>query len=299
VFGFVPFSEGNCGDTTPVLVNEFKEGQFVKSVEEIFVDKTRDLKGCEVRIATSDDSQPYVFVDLLANGSYNFHGRDVELVNALAKSINFRINYTFVGEEGSLAENGTGYGPFLMLLEDKADLIMADYWLVIYRLKFVDTSVPYIYAYYAFMIPPGGELSSFEKFVKPLDRCTWSLLLVFIGFGFIVIFLMKKFSSKSTRNFVFGIGVNHPSLNIITAIYGGSQKVLPRESFGRYLLMMFLIFCLVMRTLYSGSLFRFIQSKVYHKEVQSSDEMIERDFKIYFLESSRAVLLGAEKLNDR
>lgn len=300
VYTFLPFSSETCGNTKPFLINEFKDGKFTENVETLFTDKTSNLNGCEVRIATSDDSQPYVFSELLPNGSYHFYGRDVDLVNTLSEQLNFRINFTYVGEEGSLSEKGIAEGPFLMLFEDKADLIIASYWLVTYRLKFVDASVPYISEKISFMIPPGAEFSSFEKFARPLDAVTWICLLIFIGCGFAAILLVKNFSSKKVQQFIFGVGVENPSLNIVNAIYGGSQKTLPKLNFARYLLMMFIIFCLVMRTLYVGSLFRFIQGKVHHKEVESIDDMIEKDYKVYLLESTRAVFSGAQgKLKNR
>lgn len=298
LYTFMPFKKKSCGSTDPILINEFKGEKFAKDFDNIFADKTSNLNGCEVRIAASNNSRPYAFSILLPNGSYDFHGRDVELVKYLSESLNFRINFTFVGDEGSLSENGSAEGLFLELLKNKADLIVADYWLVPYRLKFVDASVPYITEPISLIIPPGAELSSFEKFIKPFDMISWIFLSIFISCGFLVIFIIKMFSTKQTQNFVFGVSVKNPSLNICSAIFGGAQNILPKFNSARYLLMTFIIFCLVMRTSYVGSLFRFIQSKVYHQEVKSIDEMIEKDFKFYF--SALHFESGAqEKLKNR
>jgi hypothetical protein len=45
--------------------------------------------------------------------------------------------------------------------------------------------------------------------------------------------------------------------------------------------MMLLIYLLVIRSAYQGSYFTFMQSEEKHKEVQSIDEMIEKDFTFY------------------
>ena len=300
LYTFDPFSSSSCQSTSPILVNEFKNGKFRNEIETAFEFKTANYNGCEVRVATSNDSEPYVFAKLLANGSYIFHGRDIELVQILSKSLNFRINFTYVGEEGFLDVNGSSGGQFTMLLQNRSDLIMADFWLVNHRLKFVDASVSYFTEKYAFMIPPGAAFTTAEKFIKPLDSTTWILLLVYFGFGFVVIFVFQKFWPKKAQKYVFGVGVKDPHLNLVIAIFGGSQTILPTLNFGRFLLMIFLLFCLIMRTLYCGSLFEFLRTKVYHKEVQSIEEIIEKDYKIYFLNSSWNLLSNSQaKLRSR
>lgn len=300
VYTFLPFGVNKCENVAPVVINKFINGQFVNDAKDFFPDKTSDMNNCPVRIATSEDSQPYVFIDKLENGTFVGSGRDFRMLNTLGEVLNFEIVITHVSGEGLLTRNGTATGPFLMLLQEKADLIVADYWLQIYRLVFVDSSVPYYSQHIALMIPPGSQLSSFEKFVLPLDMPTWILLLTIFFIGFTVILLINKFASKDTKDFVFGPGVQYPALNLFGAVLGGSQRTLPKMNFARFLLMMFLIFCFVMRTLYGGSLYGFLQSKIYNKEVQSINDMIKRDYKIYYIESTREFFSSPpEKLRNR
>lgn len=299
VYTFKPFDSSKCGETSPVLISTFENGKLNGSVEHFFPDKTLNLKHCPVRVATSNTSKPHVMQEHFRNGSFRLYGRDISLINSLSEALKFSINYTFVGEEGFISKNGTARGPFLQLLKDNADLILADFWLVTYRLKYFDSSAPYFTQQMAFVVPPGAELTSFEKFVLPLDGATWVLLVFCAIVGFSVIFIVR-IKSTTLQDFVFGAGVKNPNLNLFVAIYGGSQHRLPKKNFARYLLMMFLMFCLVMRTLYTGSLYRFLKSKVYHKETQSIDEMVKRDYKIYYLETITDIIAGAQsQLQDR
>lgn len=71
----------------------------------------------------------------------------------------------------------------------------------------------------------------------------------------------------------------------LIVIFGGSQTKLPTRNFSRFLLMSFLLFCLVQRNVYQGSLYIFLQSDGRHKEVQSIDEMVENGFDFYMYES--------------
>lgn len=290
-YSFMPFSSDGCESAEPVLVNQIKDGKFVKDIATLFPRKTANLNKCPVRIATSGISEPYVFIETFKNKTIinpiKASGRDINLLKTLAEVLNFELEITHVSDEGALYRNGSAVGPFLMLLENKADLIVADYWLQIFRLEFVDSSVPYISQKIALMIPPGSQLNSFEKFILPLDTLTWAFMLSIFAIGLMTILLIQGFKSEKWMAFVFGAGVTRPSLNLIGAIFGQSQKSSPKLNFARFLLMIFLIYCLVMRTLYAGSLYGFLRSSIYHREVQSIDDMITRDFKIFYLESTR------------
>lgn len=295
---FSPFDSLECSNTEPKVVNTFKDGEFEYDVKMLYSEKLHDLHWCPVRVATSNNSIPYVFADKHPNGSYDLHGRDISLINTLGEALRFKINFVFVGEEGYLLENGTAEGPFELLLQGKADVIVADYWLKVNRLKFIDNTTPYINQHIAFIIPPGAELSSLEKFIKPLDYYTWALLIFYITVGIVVIYCVRR-GSTDLQDFVFGTGVKDPYINVIVAIFGSSQKIIPQKNFARYLLMMFLMYCLIMRTLYTGSLYRFLQSKVYHKEAQSIDEMIQKDFKFYTVSAIMDLLEGQSKIYER
>lgn len=295
---YYPFKTAKCAVNVRAIVDEFKDGRFLRNKKSLFKDKLLNLHRCPIRVATSNNSVPYIFADKLANGSYSLHGRDIELVKTLGQYLNFEIDWVFIGDEGVLLENGTATGPFKMLLDKKTDLIIADYWLKVNRLQFVDYTTPYISQQIAFIIPPGSELTSFEKFMRPLDSYVWFLLIVFISCGFLVIYVVGR-SSPKLQDFVFGTNIRKPYMNMLVAIFGGSQHILPHRNFARSLLMMFLMFCMVMRTLYTGSLYRFLQAKVYNKEAQSIDDMIARDYKFYTVPSILDLLQGQSRISKR
>lgn len=298
VLTYFPFQGHHCADTTPTLINEFYDGKFINSTADFFPIKFSDLQKCPIRIATSNNSQPYIFAKNSENGSVELHGREVTFLNALAKSLNFKVDYVYVGKEGVLLENGTAEGIYKKLVDATADMAIADMWLKSNRLKFIDATSSYINQQIAFVIPPGLELTSFEKYLRPMDAWTWIISMITIALAFVVIYIVKK-KPMHVQNFVFGERVRDPYLNVLVGLFGGSQTVLPFQNFARFLLMMYLIFCLIMRSLYQGSLYRFLQTKIYHKEVQSIDEMVERDYRFYVVPSILDLIEGHQRINER
>ncbi|CAO1440634.1 unnamed protein product [Diamesa serratosioi] len=80
-------------------------------------------------------------------------------------------------------------------------------------------------------------------------------------------------------------GIRNHYFNIMLLFVGGTQHIIPQRNFSRFLLMMFLLFCLVQRTIYQGYLFHFLQSDNRAKEVSTIDEMIENNFDFYLYDS--------------
>lgn len=104
---------------------------------------------------------------------------------------------------------------------------------------------------------------------------------------------------QSEQDFVFGTGNRNPYLNLLVGVVGGSQSVPPKRNFARFLLMLHLIYCLVLRTLYQGSFFELLHSNKRYAEVQSVDEMIERDFKFYAQSGIAGLFQGSEAVKSR
>lgn len=108
---FMPFNSESCYDTTPKLVNHFKDGNFLSGFEKLFPEKMKNLHGCPVRVAIGTSTDPSVVIKRLSNGSHHLSGRDIKLIHTLSESLNFRINYTFIGAHAFFYENGSASGP--------------------------------------------------------------------------------------------------------------------------------------------------------------------------------------------
>jgi hypothetical protein len=57
--------------------------------------------------------------------------------------------------------------------------------------------------------------------------------------------------------------------------------VLPARNFARFNLILYILFCLIIRTAYQGVQFELMLKEVRPRDVQSIDELIEKNFTIY------------------
>jgi hypothetical protein len=123
--------------------------------------------------------------------------------------------------------------------------------------------------YYA--VPIGALYSRYEKLQFPFDETTWKMIFIVFVIAFVTIFVVNLMTVK-IRNIVIGENVNTPSLNIAVNFFGLGQIVLPRRNFARFLVMVFILYCLIIRTAWQSKMFEFMQKEMRKSEVKSMEE---------------------------
>lgn len=172
-----------------------------------------------------------------------------------------------------------------MVINGDADFTLGMYTITHRRSTFMTASEFYFSIPFIVIVPSGTLLTPFEKLFRPFKLSVW-ILLMFVFFTAAGVVTFVKIQTAEVRRFVFGKGNKSPYLNILSVFVGVSMPLLPRRNFARSLLMMFLLFSIVKRTLYQGALFQFLQADDRNKEIQSIDELVEKDLKVFMLPSS-------------
>lgn len=272
---FLPFQSSSCGNTTSITLD-------IDSVHTFFPEKLKNLFECPIKLATFF-YPPITMRETLENGSYRYYGSEMELLFGLAEALNFSVDMTYIAQSGFtglLYENGTATGILKQTIEGEQDMLMGFYYLTYLRTQYLSFTQSHYSIPLIIMIPPGETYSAFEKLFQPFDKFVWICILFTLGIAVVTIFIVSKMSWK-IKKFVFGEKVRNHYLNMVIGLVGGSQTILPRKSFPRTLLMIFLLFCLVWRSVYQGSLFLFLQSDGRKPPVSTIDEMMEKKFVFY------------------
>lgn len=279
---FFPFNHQKCFDMTAKTINVFNSTTFKWTSYSFFPRKLTSLYNCPIKVTTFE-YEPAIIVKKFENGSFELHGSDMELLNGLAKVLNFRIDLIFLpnfGDWGVLYENGTATGAHKMVIERKTDAIIGWFYVSYLKTLFMSNSEPYFMVPLAIIVPSGKAYTTLEKLLIPFELSVWVWLLVALILAVLVI-LTVEIRFRNIRKFVIGNEVKTPLMELLVVLFGSSSHSLPRQHFPRYLLTMFLIFCLVMRTLYQSGLFKYMQSDKTGSGIASIDEMIEEKFTIY------------------
>lgn len=114
-----------------------------------------------------------------------------------------------------------------------------------YKSKFM--TAPIFNGFYCLLIPPGEPYSPFEKLFLPFDFHVWIWFLIVFTVAYIVVFILTFASDAEVKKFIVGEKVKASSVNIFMIFMGGGLTTLPKKNFPRFLLMSFLLYCLIMR----------------------------------------------------
>lgn len=132
--------------------------------------------------------------------------------------------------------------------------------------------------YYIF-VTPAKKYTPYEKFFLPFDLETWIFLIVTFLVTFLSIVIVNRLS-KSTQSIVYGHEVDTPIWNVISIFFGISQTKLPTKNFPRFILTMFIYFCLIFRTCFQSKFFEFMTSEPRRSPPKTIEDLIERNFSV-------------------
>lgn len=294
---FMPFIGNNCRNSVPLVINTFNIDNSSWTTSNFFPDKFKNLFKCEIKVSTFEFA-PLTMQRNVSN-VLEIYGHDIDLLAGLSIMMNFTLNVKLLDEPeawGAIYENGSSRGVMRKVIEAEADIGIGGYYLTLARAKFMSFS-QYGDTKIIVVIPPGVPLSAFEKLFSPFNSQTWIVLLVTILCAIALIFIMK-FQSKKVQEFIFGKHNRDPYMNMLDIFVNGSQRLDPKRNFSRSLLMIFIIFCFIIRTLYQSGLYKFLQTDQRHSEMHSIDELIEKKIDIWMYESFQELSRGL-KIHER
>lgn len=252
VYTYYPYTSFSCGKAIPIQLNQFRFGQWLHNHSSFFPDKVKNLHGCPLTVATVR-SAPFMMIYESDNGGVLTDGIDGVLLRVLSQRMNFSIVLLVMESQGSVQRNGSHSGTFGKVINSEANMTIGYISTTVFRNLYMTSSYIYHTSNLIWITPPGRRFTSIEKLLKPFRKVLWFCILTVFFLSFIAIRLVKN-QKMSSQNFVFGPGNTSPLLNIANVFFGGSLSKLPSRNFARTLLAFFMIYCLIIRSSYTGEL---------------------------------------------
>jgi hypothetical protein len=133
-----------------------------------------------------------------------------------------------------------------------------------------------------FTVPASEPYTQLEKMFLMFDGATW----IWIGFTLARAFMLIQvvsFMSTKVQKFVFGRDIQTPTLNVASIFLNGAQFKSPGRNFSRFMLMMFIIWSLIIRTYYQSELYKNLQNDLRKPKIRTIDELNEKFFTLWYL----------------
>lgn len=172
----------------------------------------------------------------------------------------FRVTAHIDGFESTIIQLGAKLNFKVMLRHSPEDQSFTDVKMAIDYPKDAESFDIFVFLHrnVAYVYSTGEAYNSYEKLLLPFDMETWISLGGTFMIGFWSIFIIITTRHIGWQRFIFGLSVRTPAFNMIIAFFGQGQNILPGRNFARYLLMMFILFCLIIRTGYQSVQFELL-----------------------------------------
>lgn len=268
------YQENKCNIPQLVEINVFNKTSKKWNNSIFSIKKFEQFNGCRLTFGVPYDN-PAMSHRLKKNGRVEPWGFNLKILGAVNDYLNFSysLNYYF---EKTDSYGNKNWPVDLNVFMHKIDGVFVNELFV---------TQPYIFTNKYFTIPYSGEFNAYEKLILPFELDVWAWIVTTFLIAFLVIFIIN-FQKTEIKTFVFGKNVKTPSINVFAHFFGISQLVSPGRNFARYMLMMFILFSLIMRTAYQAKMFELLQKNINKPEIQSIAEMIDKNFTLYMKHDS-------------
>lgn len=280
---FFPFKDNQCRVAESTEINRFINQSWTH--QEFFPEKLNNFHKCPIKIGTPPALLSYFQVEH-DDGSLDYVGSDVVILKLLADKMNFRIllNYSSIPNDwGIVFENGSANGVLDQIVSGDSDMVVG-FFLDSERSKILEQSCAYFFHPLVVIIPSGAPFTSLENLFRSFSYFVWLSMTITIIGAFFCIFYFKN-GSTTVQNLVFENDRHNSYYNLLMIIVGGSINTLPKQNFPRMLIMTFILFCIVMRTVYQSQMFNYLQAGDNKKMVKTLEDMDERGFDFHILVS--------------
>jgi len=247
------FYPGICRSVWWSEINSFSVSQLRWMNETFFTKDIKNFNNCPMNVGRAVTYERLTGIRIYEK----FFSK--QLLRSLEKSLNFTI----------VSDN----------LEHEIDFTI---WLFYYIGKGrYEISRRFAFPTTKFIIAKGDIESPFNKFIKPFDKETWICIACSMIIGLLTIRIVSRFR-RQVQNFVFGRDVTTPTLNMWLIFNGIGMITLPSRNFARFTLMLYIIFCLIVRTGYQGMLYEYLQQDFRIDDIHTIEDLLQRNF-IFFV----------------
>ncbi|XP_055615243.1 uncharacterized protein LOC129761543 [Toxorhynchites rutilus septentrionalis] len=277
---YVPYSTASCRSVNLVRMPN------VEDVVQFYPDKTSNFHGCEFRVG-SFETRPYTIMDRSSGARIKMSGFEGDLLDVLKERLNFdaTIYEPPNGEQWGYALKQNSTGMMRMIQEEEVDFGISCLGISVARNEILKPGIAHYTTALVLAIPKGRPLTAFEKLFRPFTAIIWWMITTMVV-GAVIVISMIECKPVSVRDFVYGRGIRTPYLNLIQVFLGVGMHVLPTRNFSRTLLFLWIYFCLVLRTLYQGSMFKYLQQNANLPPSRTLAEIDQTDAYFYVVESA-------------
>ncbi|XP_035910332.1 uncharacterized protein LOC118511212 [Anopheles stephensi] len=278
-----PYGPGCCECSRPKVLAQCRDGQLLNGTAPLYDRFERNLYGCQLRVACFERAPFMRFVNggspnnTTASSTQLSHQRlagiEGNLVELLARHLNFRVTVVQPTDGklwGRIYHNGSANGALGLLLGDAVHMTVGGYFPYPMLLATTTQSRNYYMTDLVLAVPEALEtVSPLEQLLKPFQLTIWLVVALELVLGF-----------AALRPYAV-------SLNFWRAFIGESLPgpATPRRTQTRFVLVLWIIHCTLLRECYKGSLVGYLTEATPLNDIHSLAVLLQAGYRFAMTET--------------
>ncbi|XP_052863102.1 uncharacterized protein LOC128269737 [Anopheles cruzii] len=283
-YTYHPFSPGLCRIARTHLVATWPPNPARDSVD-LYPVRLATFHNCTLQVG-SFEVKPYTMLLPKVDGYLELGGFEGDLLRVLSQRLQFRVNITESPGQvqwGTIGPPGNSTGTMKLVQDELVDLAIACMAVDPTRNLYLQSGAIHYTSRILFAVPPGRSYSAFEKLFRPFRAASWLALAGSLVVAAALVVALAR-SSTSVRGLVYGSDdVRMTPLHALYVLYGGAVAAVPSRNFGRTLFALWLWATLVLRALYQGSLYRYLQRSAHYPPLVTLEQVYESSLDLHMI----------------
>ncbi|XP_059223293.1 uncharacterized protein LOC131997048 [Stomoxys calcitrans] len=286
VYTYFPFHDAaSCRHVHVKYINAYGEAWRYPITKSLYPDKVGNLHKCPVTAAVWN-TPPYLSFKRHPNGTIEIHYWEAELLYVLGDKFNFTVALIEPinnQQRGKQQPDGTINGAMGLMIRRTADLSLGSFRVTLERAAVLTGAESYYQTWQAYaFLKRAQPYTSLEILVYAFDNRTWICLVIsFLTALLVAYFVQLRYDTSYWARIVMGIPrPTAPLTNIVMMMTGQAIGALPENTFCRFVLTLWDLFGLLLRTAYQSLLFQLLQSDLYHPAPFGLVDLMSRGCKI-------------------
>ncbi|XP_047480561.1 glutamate receptor ionotropic, delta-2-like [Penaeus chinensis] len=255
-------------------------GEPMPHKHELFPDKLVDLHGHPMRVVTFH-FPPRIFMEEDSDGNYNLYGVDIEVVRSLSKALNFTVSFVRPSDGemwGWEQGNGTWTGLMGDLQHRKADIGVADLYIMEPYFAIIDMSLAYDIEYLCFVNPVPGPLPQWMALGLPFLVETWGAIFCTVLVGMLVFTLLAQmgFLGGHLHEAPWFQNGSNTCLLLVACVMNTAWTRVPTTSHLRIFMALWSLAFVILAVAYKGSLVSYLTVTLEQPPIDTHKQLLER-----------------------
>uniref|UniRef100_A0A182K145 Putative ionotropic receptor ligand binding domain-containing protein n=1 Tax=Anopheles christyi TaxID=43041 RepID=A0A182K145_9DIPT len=281
LYTYFPYGEGYCERALPVVWNVYeRDVGFVHRQRTPFPMKLRNFYNCPLVVATFPVF-PFIMVPHrsrtrvqgVADAPLELEGIEGMVLRTLRQRLNFRLQIIIVDppDWGTAGPRDQATGASAYIRQLRANLTIGYWATTLHRNRYMANSFSYYTSQLVLAVAPGESYTSLELLRCPFANTIWILLLVSLTVGLGVIGFLRYRTPTTSASWP----------GMVSVLFGAGLARVPVRSFDRTLLLCWFASTLVLRSAYTGSMIRFLQSDRNHSVPDSVPALLDGGYELF------------------